>query len=104
MSVKLEVSGEPEHRRINLEAINAILANTENSFFKFVCASVKDVEEAAELLKEVPQYATVYIMPLGETREALIFSAQTMFEECMKYGFCYSDRLHIRIYSDEAGK
>ena len=52
MSVKLAVSDEPEHRRFNLEAINNILANTENSFFKFVCGSVKDVEEGSRIIKK----------------------------------------------------
>lgn len=101
MSVKLAVSDEPEHRRFNLEAINNILANTENSFFKFVCGSVKDVEEASSLLKEVAQYATVYIMPLGANKVELKANSKDIFEAAMKYGFCFSDRLHIRIYDDE---
>lgn len=104
MSVKLSVSGEPEHKRVNIEAINNILANAEISFFKFVCANVEDVTEAATLLKEIPQYATVYIMPLGETKLELEQNSQVIFEEVMKYGFSFSDRLHIRIYNDERGK
>ena len=104
MSVKLSMSGEPEHRRFNLEAINNILANTKNSFFKFVCGGEADVEEAAELLKEVAQYSTVYIMPLGATNFELELNSRAIFEAAMKYGFCFSDRLHIRIYNDEKGR
>lgn len=104
MSVKLSVSGEPEHKRLNVEAINNILANTELSFFKFVCSGKEDVNEAVSILKEIPQYATVYIMPLGATKSELEANSQVIFEEAMKLGFCYSDRLHVRIYNDERGK
>lgn len=103
MSVKLSCSGEPEHRRINMDAINNYLTKTNNSFFKFVCKDAADVEEAAELLKEIPYYAQVYIMPMGETREELAQHDLTIFELCMQYGFAYSDRLHIRMYDDKRG-
>jgi len=104
MSVKLTCSGEPEHKRINLGAINNILSYTDDSFFKFVCGSEDDVAEASELLKEVPYYADVYLMPLGETSAQLEQTSRMVFEECMRLGFKYSDRQHIRIYNDEQGR
>lgn len=104
MSVKLENSGEPSHRRINLDAINGILQNTTNSFFKFVIAKEEDVLEAADLLKEVPYYATVYLMPMGETREQLAKTEKLTYEAAVKYGFRYSPRLHISMYDDEKGR
>lgn len=100
MSVKLSNSKEPEHKRINLQNLEKILLNTEDSFFKFVCRDSKDIEEASNILKEVTHYADVYIMPMGETVKQIEKVAQNIWEECMKYGFKYSDRLHIRIYND----
>ena len=104
MSVKLACSGEPEHKRINLGAINNILSYSTDSFFKFVVGNLADVEEVNNLLKEVPYYANVYLMPLGETAEQLAKSSRMVFEECMRLGFKYSDRQHIRIYNDEQGR
>lgn len=104
MSVKLSNSGEPEHRRINLLAINAILQNTSNSFFKFVIAKDEDVVEATELLKEIPYYASVYLMPMGETKLELDMRSKLVYEAAVKYGFVYSPRLHIEMYNDEKGR
>lgn len=104
MSVKLECSGEPEHKRLNFEAINSILTFTDNSFFKFVVASEDNVVEASSILKEIPHYATVYLMPMGETREELAKTELLTYEAAVKYGFRYSPRLHISMYNDERMK
>lgn len=104
MSVKMACSGEPEHKRINIAAISNILTYSSDSFFKFVCATLDDVQEAEDILKEIPYYADVYLMPMGENKMELYTTAVVVFEQAMKKGFKYSDRLHIRVYNDERGK
>ena len=37
-------------------------------------------------------------MPLGANKVELEANSRDIFEAAMKYGFCFSDRLHIRIY------
>lgn len=101
MSVKLNNSGEPAHKRFNPEAINAILTYTDSSFFKFVVADHEDVKEANTLLKEIPYYAVVYLMPKGETRDELAITAKFAYEQAVYWGFRYSPRIHIDLYNDE---
>ena len=106
MSVKLAVSGEPEHKRININAITDIIENSPQSYLKFVVG--KDGIEESEkeidaILKEIPAYCDVYLMPLGGTRETLAYNAQPVIELCIKKGFKYSDRLHIRIWDNKPG-
>ncbi len=106
MSVKLSNSGEDEHKRINIDAITNIIENAPNSYLKFVVS--KDNMEAEEkeinsILEEIPIYATVFLMPLGETKEAVEYNAESVIDLCVKKGFKYSDRIHIRIWSNLPG-
>jgi len=106
MSVKLAVSGEPEHKRININAITDIIENSPRSYLKFVVG--KDTIEESEkeidaILKEIPAYCTVYLMPLGGTMDTLTYNAESVINLCIKKGFNYSDRLHIRIWNSKQG-
>ena len=106
MSVKLAVSGEPEHKRINIENITNIIENSPNSYLKFVVGKdgIEETEKEIDaILKEIPAYCEVYLMPLGGTMETLKYNAESVFNLCIKKGFKYSDRLHIRIFSDKPG-
>ena len=107
MSVKLANSGEPEHKRINIENITNILENTENSYLKFVVNKDTwdvDFAEIKTLLKAIPSYVeSVYLMPLGDVVDVLESNAGFVFEKAMELGFKYSDRLHIRIFDNKPG-
>jgi 7-carboxy-7-deazaguanine synthase len=106
MSTKLSNSGEPEHKRINIENISNILENAPDSYFKFVIngESRDEVTEEIEgILKEVPWYANVYLMPMGETTETINKNALKCAELAIEKGWKYSDRLHIRIWEDKPG-
>lgn len=106
MSVKLAVSGEAEHRRINIDNLSNILENSPNSYFKFVIDGAHADEVAVEIeniIKEIPWYSDIFLMPLGETTEILSKNALPTVELAIKKGWKYSDRLHIRLWENKAG-
>lgn len=105
MSVKLSNSGEPKHKRINQKTIKAISQHAPKSFFKFVVAKEnlmileKEIEEIVALAPSVK----VYCMPLGGDIQSLKHNEEDVVQFCLKKGYCYSDRLHIRIWNDKQG-
>ena len=107
MSVKLSVSGEPERKRLNFDAINNIIKNSTGSYFKFVVnpatwESTKD--EILNILNSTESANTpVYLMPLGETIEKQLANTRGVFDICAKYGFNFSPRAHILAYDDLDG-
>ena len=107
MSVKLSVSGEPERKRLNFDAINNIIKNSNGSYFKFVVnpatwESTKD--EILNILNSTESANTpVYLMPLGETIEKQLKNTRGVFDICAKYGFNFSPRAHILAYDDLDG-
>ena len=106
ISVKMSASGEDKSKRWKPEVVNKYLINTEGSYFKFVLSKdsiEKEQFEVFEFLNQVPTFGIVYCMPLGENNEELIRNAKPVYEFAAKYGFRYSDRLHIRVYGDLRG-
>jgi 7-carboxy-7-deazaguanine synthase len=107
MSVKLAVSGEPEHKRINIDNITNIVENSPQSYLKFVVGkdNIEETEkEIDSILKEIPVYCTVFVMPLGDNKTNLEYNARSVIEMALKKGFTYSDRLHIRIWNNEMAR
>lgn len=108
MSVKLSNSGEPEHKRINIDNITNILEQTSNSYLKFVCSKDNWDNEFGEIrgiLKNIPVYVErVYLMPMGENKQNLENNALFVMEKTVDLGFMYSDRIHIRCWNDERQK
>ncbi len=106
LSLKLKNSGEPEHKRINPQALKAIDRYSKESFLKFtIDASLVDngaFEQIEQLRKIVPKLE-VYCMPVGESKEAICRNDRRVFEFCMKHNFHYSDRLHIRVFDTTFG-
>ena len=106
MSVKMSNSSEPEHKRWKPDVVNNYLKNTKESYFKFVLTKEQckiNAPEVFDFLKQVPTFGLVYCMPMGETAKEVKENSKTVFEFSAKYGFRYSDRLHIRIYNDLRG-
>ncbi len=106
MSVKLSNSGEPEHKRVNIENITKILENCSESYLKFVVSKdtwKSDWKEIRAILKDIPIFASVYLMPMGETKEEVDKNCNFVMEKCVELGFNYSDRLHIRAWNDKPG-
>jgi len=106
MSTKLSNSGEPENKRININNITNIVENSPNSYLKFVVGKdyISDIEtEIDSILKEIPIYTIVFLMPLGDNRETLVYNAEAVIDMCIRKGFQYSDRTHIRIWGVKRG-
>jgi len=104
ISLKLSNSGEPASKRIQPKALNAYLTSGAECFLKCVVskdALQKSTEEIEAVLSNYP--FTLYLMPLGETDSMLCVNAKPVFELCVKKGWNYSDRIHIRIYGSKGG-
>ena len=100
MSVKLSNSGEEYQKRVKKEVIKNIAENAPKSFFKFVIdKGLKD--EIEEIIQNCN--LPVYCMPLGATKEELELNAPFVFDFCLKNGYRYSDRIHIRLFGKKRG-
>jgi len=100
MSVKLSNSGESYNKRVKKDVINSYAKNAKKSFFKFVIDrdlknEIEDITKGLDL--------PIYCMPLGASKEELDRNAKFVFEFCLKNGYCYSDRLHIRLFGKKKG-
>ncbi len=99
VSPKLENSG-VGLVRINYEALDKFNM-MEGTIFKFVVNNEDDVMEIAEYRKM--NLDKVYLMPAGSLREELEITRPKTIEWCLKYGFNYSERLHIVIWNQKTG-
>ena len=106
MSVKLQNSGEKKEKRINLSAIKNLIDNSKDSYFKFVVNPKTwsiDEKEIDEILDAVEYKAPVYLMPLGGNKQELNDNTLFVVEQCIKKGFNYTDRTHIRAWNTKEG-
>jgi len=100
MSVKLSNSGEEYKKRVKKDIIKSYALNAKKSFFKFVID--RDLkEEIDDITKGID--LPIYCMPLGASKEELEKNAPFVFEFCLKNGFRYSDRIHIRLFGKKKG-
>lgn len=105
MSVKLSNSLEPLKKRVNKSTLTKILKNTKESYLKFVIGNdflENAIVEIEDILKNIPQ-CEVYLMPLGDSSETIDINSEKVVNLAIKYGFKYSDRLHIRIWNNKRG-
>ena len=105
MSVKLSNSLEPLKKRVNKSTLTKISENTKESYLKFVIGNdflENAIVEIEDILKNIPQ-CEVYLMPLGDSSEAIDINSEKVVNLAIKYGFKYSDRLHIRIWNNKRG-
>lgn len=93
-----------EERRINIAALNALLARFPDRQLKFVVQSEADIAEIDALLAQLQHWhrEDVLLMPEGvvspshETRKWVA-------ETCMRRGWRYCTRLHIDIFGNKRG-
>ena len=102
VSVKLAGSGVPEARRINPEAIRQFLGL--GAWWKFVVVDVADVAEVLCLAERfaIPR-ERILLMPEGVRREEILERSPWVWEECKRYGFRFSPRLHILLWGARRG-
>ena len=102
VSPKLSNSAEPRERRLNFAALRSLKQNAKDSFYKFVISPEFDAQpEISEILAACE--SEVYCMPCGADRRELENGAQFCVDFCLKNGYNYSDRLHIRIWGEKDG-
>ena len=102
VSPKLSNSAEPRERRLNFAALRSLKQNAKDSFYKFVISPEFDAQpEIREILATCE--SEVYCMPRGADRRELESGAQFCVDFCLKNGYNYSDRLHIRIWGEKDG-
>lgn len=102
ISPKLSNSAEPRERRLNFAALRNLKQNAKDSFYKFVISPEFDAQpEISEILAACE--SEVYCMPRGADRRELESGAQFCVDFCLKNGYNYSDRLHIRIWGEKDG-
>jgi organic radical activating enzyme len=87
---------DPFNRRIKPDVLQWFVK--EGAHFKFVVSSPKDIN----MIKAFG-LPNVWLMAQGTTREELDLAMPWLLEECMKHGWRYSDRLHIRAFGDKRG-
>ena len=101
MAVKLADSGEPEEKRVRYEAIMQLATQAPDSFFKFTLSKT-DESTAREISDITEGFANeIYCMPLGAHREELEKNSLDVVDFCLRYGYRYSDRLHVRLWNRE---
>ncbi|WP_353661775.1 7-carboxy-7-deazaguanine synthase QueE [Hydrogenimonas sp. SS33] len=103
MAVKLANSGEPERRRIVPGVIRRLAKEGKDSFFKFTVDKRSADEGAAEEIAEICDGFDneIYCMPLGDRLETLQLHAPAVAAFCLREGYRYSDRLHVRLWNRE---
>ena len=106
LSIKLANSGEPFNKRIKPKAIANMVNFSKDSFFKFTIDKRLTQTTAFEEIDEITKAfknPNIYCMPVGESRSNIWHNDRAVFEFCMKHGFNYSDRLHIRVFDTTQG-
>lgn len=96
VSPKLANSGVPREEAIKPEIIREY--KYLKSIFKFVVEKEEDLREIQEItnmLKIEPH--RIYLMPMASSLPELENRAPIVASFALKYGFRYSDRLHIRL-------
>lgn len=103
VSPKLSNSGIPEDKRILDEAL-AFFAATDKAIFKFVITNDTDHAELLTLEERFKlQRERIFLMPEADTVDQLNRAQSATAALCMKHGYRYSDRLHLRLYGSGRG-
>ena len=102
VSVKLSASGVSQTKRINPEAIEEFLRL--GAWWKFVVLGRSDVLEVLQLAERftLPR-ERILLMPEGVHREDVLERSLWVVDECKRYGYRYSPRLHILLWGARRG-
>lgn len=93
-----------EQRRLNFEALNALLADHLERQFKFVVASAADLNEIEAVLSKLGGVSPsdVLLMPEG-VRPPDPADLNWLVDACLKRGWRYCHRLHIELFGNRPG-
>lgn len=67
---------------------------------KFVVADISDIDEINSIITQLKGVlpTDIYLMPQGITTEEIKYITQQIIPICLKYGYCFTDRLHIQLF------
>ena len=104
VSPKLSNSGEPLHRRIRREALEA-LRDTQRAWLKCVVQSPGDVLEVERLVGDLGWLEErVQLMPQATTRAQLEQALPQVAAWTMQTGYRLSNRLHLQLFDGARGR
>lgn len=89
-------------QRINPEALRALMA-TGQAVFKFVAASIADLDEIADLQRRF-DLRPVWVMPEGTDSGRLLTLMRDLADEVIGRGWNLSTRLHVMLWGDTRGR
>ena len=105
-----EWSERHDERRIDMEALSR-LVDEYPSQLKFVVTSLNDIAEINELVAQIRAEAStqirnqdILLMPEGQTEAEIAKKRERVADLAMEYGYRYTPRLHVNLWSDEAGR
>ncbi len=103
VSPKLSNSKVKFEQRIRPEVLK-VFSNLDNCVFKFVIQEKEDLEEVFCIIDDFKiDKSKVFLMPEGVSKEVLEERSSWLVEECKKYGFKFTPRLHIMIWGNKRG-
>ncbi len=103
VSPKLKNSGNILHGK-KVASAYSLFATFENSFFKFVVRSEKDLDEIKRLAKKCHiGIEKILLMPQARTRLQLETRSPRVIKLCLKSGYKFSPRLHIQFWNGKRG-
>ena len=99
-SPKLSSNGDPDEKRFKPDVLRFLVQH--NACFKFVAKQESDLNEVLEKYINNPDVALpseyVWIMPMCGSRKELLEVGPAVAEICKKYGFKFSNRMHLQIW------
>lgn len=102
-SPKLSFTGVSERRRINADAISA-LVSSENVDFKFVVREAGDVTELEQTFGPLIPPDRIWLMPCGANREEQGLRQETIIDLCLNRGYRFTPRLQTLIWNNQRGR
>ncbi len=104
ISAKLPVSGEPWEKAIKPEVVmDYTTIPGSMSYLKFVVATDEDLEDVHRATAEYRAAGfkgSVYLMPVGGTEDSYFHNNKKVAELALKYGYRYSPRLQVDLWSN----
>ena len=104
VSPKLANSGNTTDLRL-VDGPLTFFAASSKASFKFVVAAPSDLTEVTDLQDQLALApGRIVLMPEGRDSATLQARRQWLAERCLDKGYRYSDRLHIHLWGNEAGR
>ena len=99
-SPKLSNNGDPVEKRYKTDVLAYLVE--EDACFKFVANQESDLKEVFEKYINNPDIGLrseqVWIMPMCGSRAELLMNGPKVADLCKKYGFKFSNRLHLQLW------